>query len=219
MGGNRIRRIGAAAFALAALGVVGTALAQGKAQGRLDLVKRGEYLVNAGGCNDCHTPWTKDPQLGILVPDTSRKLIGHPQGAPGPAGTVAGEDVGVIGPTFTSFRLAFGVVYAANLTPDDDTGIGRWTEEQFIRAMRTGWKMGIAGGAPVLPPMPWPNLAALTDEDLRAIFAYLRSLPPVANAVPANEVQPEAVKQIAQAYEAMGRAHAAPTRAGRKPPR
>ncbi len=204
-------RMGFAALVLAAAATTAPAVAQMKGARSGDkVVKRGEYLVNVGGCNDCHTPWVKDTELGILVPDMSRKLIGHPVGAPAPAGTVAGDDVGVIGPTFTSFRMPFGVVYAANLTPDEKTGLGAWTEEQFIRTMRTGWKMGIAGGAPLLPPMPWPNLAALSDDDLRAVFAYLRSLPPVANAVPPNEAKPEAVQQIAAGYEKMGQRAAAP---------
>jgi len=75
------------------------------------------------------------------------------------------------------------MTYAANLTPDDQTGIGLWTEDVFIQAMRTGKHMG--AGRPILPPMPWQNLNTLPDDDLKAIFAYLKSLPPVKNPVPA----------------------------------
>jgi mono/diheme cytochrome c family protein len=183
---------------------IGTAAgAQGRAARGKDaqLVKRGEYLVTVGGCHDCHTPHVSHPELGLLVPDMSRMLMGQPAGGPGPASALTGQDIGIIGPGFTSFRLPFGVVYAANLTPDENTGLGRWTDEQFIQSMRTGMKMGIAGGAPILPPMPWPNFARMTDEDLRAIHAYLRSIPPIANAVPQNEVAPEVQRQMVAAYE------------------
>jgi hypothetical protein len=76
----------------------------------------------------------------------------------------------------------WGVTCSANLTPDQNTGLGLWTEEMFIAAMRTGKHMG--AGRPIMPPMPWFSVAELTDDDLRAVFAYLRSLPPVKNAVP-----------------------------------
>lgn len=75
-----------------------------------------------------------------------------------------------------------GISYAANLTPDQNTGIGIWTEEMFVKAMRTGRHMGY--GRPILPPMPWQAVAALNDEDLKSVFAYLRTLNPVHNQVP-----------------------------------
>jgi hypothetical protein len=78
----------------------------------------------------------------------------------------------------------WGVTFATNLTPDKQTGIGLWTEEIFISTMRTGKHMG--AGRPILPPMPWFNLEHLEDEDLKAIFAYLQSLKPVKNLVPAT---------------------------------
>ena len=76
----------------------------------------------------------------------------------------------------------WGVSFAANLTPDEDTGTGDWTAQEFIDAMRTGTHRGI--GRPILPPMPWANLATAPDEDLEAIFAYLQSIPPISNEVP-----------------------------------
>jgi hypothetical protein len=69
-----------------------------------------------------------------------------------------------------------------NLTPDSETGLGSWSEQMFIEMSRTGRHMG--KGRPVLPPMPVASLTAATDEDLRAIFAFLKSLPPVKNRVP-----------------------------------
>jgi hypothetical protein len=170
------------------------------AQGEAARVARGQMLVSIGGCNDCHTPMKFDPELGMPVHDTTRLLSGHPQGGPEPASALSGHDNGVIGPTFTSFRLPFGVVYAANLTPDADTGLGAWTEDMFLRALRTGRHMG-GSGRPILPPMPWTNLAHQSDDDLRAIFAYLHSVPAIRNDVPAPKVPDGALTAIAGAYE------------------
>ena len=166
-----------------------------------DPVKRGEVLVKVGGCNDCHTPMKFDEKLGMPVPQMDRMLSGHPAGAAAPASTLAKGDQAIIGPTFTSFRLPFGVAYSANLTPDAQTGLGTWTEAAFIATMRTGKYMGI--GRPVLPPMPWMDLGELTDEDLAAIFAYLRTVPPVRNVVQAPDVPPEAFAEIGKGYAAL----------------
>jgi hypothetical protein len=92
-------------------------------------------------------------------------------------------------------------VYAANITSDPTTGIGSWKEEAFVKAMRTGKHAGV--GRPILPPMPWVNLAGATDEDLRAMFAYLMTTKPVKNTVPKPKVPQEALDQIAASYEKM----------------
>jgi len=165
-----------------------------------DRVARGRLLVSIGGCNDCHTPMKFDPELGMPVPDMTRMLSGHPAGGPDPASTLSGHDMAAIGPTFTSFRLPFGVVYPANLTPDRDTGLGGWTEEMFLRAVRTGRHMGGAG-RPILPPMPWMTLAQQSDDDLKAVFAYLQSVPAIRNDVPAPKVPDAAMDAIAAAYD------------------
>ena len=68
-------------------------------------VERGRLLVSIGGCNDCHTPMKFDADVGMPVPDMTRMLSGHPQGAPEPAAAPAGHDMGVIGATMTSFRM------------------------------------------------------------------------------------------------------------------
>ncbi|HVT07769.1 MAG TPA: diheme cytochrome c-553 [Polyangia bacterium] len=165
-----------------------------------DQVARGRRLVSIGGCNDCHTPMKFDAELGMPVPDMTRMLSGHPQGAPDPASTLSGHDIGVIGPTFTSFRLPFGGVYSANLTPDKDTGLGGWTKDMFVRAVRTGRHMG-GSGRPILPPMPWTTLAQQSDADLEAIFAYLQSVPAIRNDVPAPKVPDAAMNGIAASYD------------------
>jgi hypothetical protein len=166
---------------------------------RVDPVKRGAYLVATMGCNDCHTPLKLDPALGMPVPDRTRLLSGHPAGGPDPSATPGEHDMGVIGPTFTAFALPFGKVYARNLTPDPDTGMGGWTADEFVKTMRTGKWKGI--GRPLLPPMPWLNLAAATDDDLRAIFADLQSLPAIKNQVPNAQVPDAVVAGMASTYE------------------
>lgn len=158
-------------------------------------VERGRKLVSFGACHDCHTPWKLDPAIGSKVPDMSRMLSGHPEGAPGPGGTLGAEDMAVIGPTFTSFRMPFGVIHAPNLTPDVETGTGTWTEEMFLNIFRKGKHLG-GDGRPVLPPMPWPMAASLPDEDLKAIFAYLRTVPPIRNAVPVANPPPQVQQAI-----------------------
>jgi hypothetical protein len=165
-------------------------------------VERGRLLVSIGGCNDCHTPMKFDAEVGMPVPDMTRMLSGHPQGAPEPAAAPAGHDMGVIGATMTSFRLPFGTVFAANLTPDPDTGLGPWTEEMFVRAVRTGRHMG-GNGRPILPPMPWPNVGQQTDADIKAIFAYLRTIPAIRNDVPAPKVPDAVMDGIAASYDKM----------------
>ena len=84
--------------------------------------------------------------------------------------------------TMTAFSGPWGVSYSANLTPDDETGLGKWTEKTFIDALRTGKHLG--KGRPILPPMPWQGIGTATDSDLKAIYAYLRSIKPLKNAVP-----------------------------------
>jgi hypothetical protein len=78
----------------------------------------------------------------------------------------------------------WGISYSANITSDSTTGIGNWTEEQFILCLRKGKYGGITGGRDLLPPMPWPNFAQMTDDELKAVYAYLESTTPIHNIVP-----------------------------------
>ena len=148
-----------------------------------EMVERGRYLVTVSGCNDCHTP--KVFAGGGTALDESRLLSGHPAELDIPEFSF--DDIGpgrwvLINEHLTAAVGPWGVSFAANLTPDEETGIGDWTAEEFIGAMRTGTHRGI--GRPILPPMPWFNLAMASDEDLQAMFAYLKSLPPIENQVP-----------------------------------
>lgn len=147
-----------------------------------ELVKRGEYLVTTMGCNDCHTPKIMGPNGPEL--DRSRLLSGHPADASmAKIDTTMLQNWAFFSPDLTMAVGPWGVTYSANLTPDD-TGLANWTEEQFKKAIREGKSKGMDGTRPLLPPMPWQNLVNLSDDDAKAIFAYLQSLPPVKNAVP-----------------------------------
>ena len=112
----------------------------------MDPAMRGMYIVSTSGCNDCHTPWVFNKDLGMPVPDMTRMLSGHPAGEADSATKINPKtDLALIGGDFTSFTLPFGIVYSANLTPDKETGLGNWTEEMFVKAMRTGMHLGAEG--------------------------------------------------------------------------
>jgi mono/diheme cytochrome c family protein len=117
-------------------------------------VERGKYLVAVIGCGDCHTP-------------------GYFLGKPDMTKFLAGSDVGFAVP-------GLGVFVAPNLTPDQDTGLGKWTTEQIVAAITKGER---PDGRVLAPTMPWNDLSHLTKEDAVAIAAYLKSLPPIRNKV------------------------------------
>ena len=170
-------------FLTAALaGCARTPVAAPAAQAPPPPAERGKYLVSILGCDDCHTPKTMTAQGP--VPDMTRRLSGHPANPalpdppklpPGPWGVVATMDL-------TAWSGPWGISYPINLTPDEITGMGIWTEDMFVQAIRTGKHMGQS--RPILPPMPWMDYANLTDDDLKAVYAFLRTLPPVSNRVP-----------------------------------
>lgn len=172
--------ITAAAVALAGVLAV-TATSVAIADSDRARVDRGRYLVDIMACSDCHTPIKMGPRGP--EPDMSRFLSGHPETvklpeAPPPHGPwIWSGDA-----TNTAFAGPWGISYAANLTADTNTGLGIWTEKMFVDAMRTGRHMGTARA--IVPPMPWMSLGHATDEDLKAIYTYLRTVPPVANHVP-----------------------------------
>lgn len=146
-------------------------------------VARGKYLVTIMSCNDCHTPF----KMGAAgpEPDMTRMLSGHPEDLVLPPPPVLGDGpwIWAGAGTNTAFVGPWGVSYSANLTPADN-GLGGWREDQFIASMRSGWHLGVEGSRRILPPMPWSFVGQATDEDLRAIFAYLKSIPALPNIVP-----------------------------------
>ncbi len=158
----------------------GTSRLEGEA-----LIKRGEYLVATSGCHDCHSPKNLTPQ-GPKV-DSAKLLSGHPAQSQLPPISPDNIKPGgwvYMSPDVTAFAGPWGISYAANLTPDSATGIGAWTEDIFIKTLRTGKHLGMENGRPILPPMPWEGVAQMTDEDLSALYNYLRSLPAIPNRVP-----------------------------------
>jgi mono/diheme cytochrome c family protein len=145
-------------------------------------IKRGKYLVATSGCNDCHTPFKMGPNGPEL--DMSRMLSGHPEQLviTAPAKLQDTPWVMASAGTNTAHSGPWGVSFTANLTPDPDTGLGKWTFRNFKDTIRSGRHLG--RGRAVLPPMPIAMYRHMTDEDLAAVFAYLQSIPAVRNQVP-----------------------------------
>jgi len=148
------------------------------------LVKRGSYLVNAMGCDDCHSPKRMGEHGPEVIPEL--RFSGYPSTRP-----LAKVDTNVLkqgwallGPDLTNAVGPWGMSFAANIS-SDETGIGTWNEQQFMKAIREGKYKGLDGSRSLLPPMPWFMYRNLNDEDLRSIFAFLKSTKPVENIVPA----------------------------------
>jgi hypothetical protein len=146
-------------------------------------IEWGEHLVTIAGCHDCHTPKIMTAQGPVL--DSSRLLSGHPADMPDivvdrkemqSKGLIVANDL-------TSWVGPWGISYTANLT-SDSTGTGAWNEEQFMYAIRNGKFKGLPNGRPLLPPMPWPLIRNMSDDELKAVFAYLQSTKPIKNIVP-----------------------------------
>jgi len=148
-----------------------------------EMVARGAYLVNFGGCNDCHTPKIYT-DMGP-VPDTTKLLVGYYEGTMLPKADMnmlMQNGWAITESNFTAWVGPWGISYSANLTPDNATGIGAMSEEMFIKTLREGKWMGV--GRPLMPPMPWPGIGSATDEDLKCMYAYLMSIKPIHNVVP-----------------------------------
>lgn len=147
-----------------------------------DMVKRGKYLVDAvAACGYCHTP-----RAGADF-DPNMYLAGHPstEGYPRHSGfSMMQQDIFILTSTkMTAFSGPFGTSFASNLTPDKLTGLGEWTEKMFIDAMRTGKHQGNPDNRNIFPPMPYKHYAQMTDADLKAIWAYLKTIKPIENDV------------------------------------
>ncbi|MBL7876467.1 MAG: diheme cytochrome c-553 [Cyclobacteriaceae bacterium] len=151
--------------------------------GQEELITRGEYLVNTSACHDCHSPKIMTPNGP--EPDPKRLLSGYPKDMPLPKiNKEALKDWVLFNQHLTSAVGPWGVSFAANIT-SDEMGIGNWTEEQFLTALKKGKYKGLEGSRSLLPPMPWPIYRNMSDEDIMAIFAYLKTTQPVRNIVPA----------------------------------
>jgi mono/diheme cytochrome c family protein len=150
---------------------------------RANPVARGEFLVRQGACHDCHTPTKMGPNGPEL--DFSRMLSGHPEAAGIPPLVQFPEGsawVAAFSTSGTAVSGPWGISFTRNLTPDKETGLGAWTADEFVATIKSGRKQG--RGRELLPPMPWPQYMSLPEEDLKAIFAYLQSIPAIKNKVP-----------------------------------
>jgi hypothetical protein len=157
-------------------------------------IERGRYLVTIMGCNDCHSP----KKFGPAGPETDSSLMFGGHVAERKIAKVNAEDAAnwvMFNHDLTAFVGPWGVSYAANISSDKETGIGMWNEEQFFRAMREGKYKGAPQGRALLPPMPWIMYRHSTDEDLRAIFTYLKSTPPIKNKVP-SPIPPDQISKL-----------------------
>jgi len=156
-----------------------------------EMIALGKYIVHTSGCDDCHTPKIFTENGPVF--DTTRRFSGYPADEVLPA-----IDMNMIGPdkwSATEKHLGawvgpWGISFASNLTPDNATGLGAVTEEMFMKTLREGKLKGV--GRPLLPPMPWHVYGQKTDQDLKAIYAYLQSIKPINNMVP-QPVSPDKV--------------------------
>jgi len=156
---------------------------KGIAMTQQEMVDRGSYLVNAMGCDDCHSP-KKMTATGVeIIPELRLSGFNPEMASLKPATDAIKQGWMLFGTDLTTAVGQWGQSYAANLT-SDATGIGNWKEEQFIKAIREGKYKGLDNTRPLLPPMPWFVYKNLSDDDLKSIFAFLKTTKPVKNAVP-----------------------------------
>lgn len=153
--------------------------------GYVSQAERGKHLVIIGGCGDCHTP--KKMTAKGPVDDVALLLSGSQTPAPLPPATADQVAKGMAATLDqTAWIGPWGKSYAANIT-SDSTGIGSWTEAQFIKCLRNGKSKGLDNARTMMPPMPWQNYAQMTDGEIKAIFAYLKTTKPIHNVVPQYE--------------------------------
>ncbi len=146
-------------------------------------VKRGEYLVLAGGCDDCHSPKRMGARGPEIIPELRLSGFQATDKLPPVDTTEIMKGWALFGPGQTSTIGPWGASFAANIT-SDASGIGSWSEAQFINCIRKGKYKGLDESRPLLPPMPWTALRNLTDDDLKSMYYYLKTTTPVRNVVP-----------------------------------
>jgi len=149
-----------------------------------EVIAHGEYLVTIMGCHDCHSPKRMGEKGPEIIPELM--LSGYPSDRPVMSFDIPllKEGFAIFYPDLTGSAGPWGMSFSGNLTPDD-TGIGTWSEEQFKRALTQGKSKGLENGRMLLPPMPWFNFTNMKDEDVHAVYTYLKSINPVENVVPA----------------------------------
>lgn len=157
-------------------------------KGNSAIIEQGRFLVDQLGCNTCHTPKIRTDKG--LVPDPDRLLSGHPANDELPEvskGLVGeGKWAGVYSESLTAWAGPWGVTYAANLTPDKETGLGNWSKDNFISTIKLGIHT-TSLAREISPPMPWEQISMLGESELEAIYYYLMSIKPVKNKVPQHK--------------------------------
>ncbi|MCK5392049.1 MAG: c-type cytochrome [Deltaproteobacteria bacterium] len=153
-------------------------------------IEIGQAVVEGWNCGFCHTPEIKGPD-GKPMPDPKRLMSGYPSDEEVP--TI--PDMVITSPEWMEFLDNLDstvwatdnlLIFSANLTPDDETGIGTWTETEFVETIRQGRHRGIERR--IKYPMPWQELSELSDEELLSVYEYLMTLEPVNNKVPPSIV-------------------------------
>lgn len=149
-----------------------------------DVVAHGKYLVEIMGCHDCHSPKRMGANGPELIPELM--LSGYPADRPivKMDSKLLKQGFAMLYPDLTAGAGPWGMSFAGNLTPDE-SGIGNWTRDQFKKALTEGKLKGLDTGRTLLPTMPWVNFKSLKEDDITAIFEYLKSVKPVKNVVPA----------------------------------
>lgn len=155
-------------------------------------IKRGRELVSDYGCGTCHSP--KVETKAGLIADLQKTLSGHradDKDLPNiPEGFLGGDTwSGVYSKSLTAWAGPWGIAFAANLTPDKETGIGAWSKQNFISTIKLGIHT-TSLAREIVPSMPWREFSSLTDDDLGAIYSYLMTLKPITNKVP-EHIEPK----------------------------
>ena len=148
-----------------------------------ELIERGGYLVTIAGCDDCHTPKKMGPMGPEL--DMERRLSGYNQQIPFPKvdTNLIKQGWSLVNPDLTGWAGMWGASFTANIT-SDETGIGNWTFDQFKKAFQQGKWKGMDNSRPLMPPMPWQNYSQMKEDDVKAVFAFLKSTKPIKNVEP-----------------------------------
>jgi hypothetical protein len=174
-----------------------TAASKNSASDTTAMIERGEYLVSIGGCDDCHSPKRMGERGPELIPELRLSGFRQTGQLPPVDTTEVMKGWALFAPDQTAAVGPWGASYAGNIT-SDETGIGNWTEAQFINCLRKGKFKGLDGSRPLLPPMPWVGYSKITDEDLKSIYYYLKTTSPVENIVPA----PKSLTELVSANKA-----------------
>lgn len=143
-----------------------------------------KHIVTIAGCSDCH-PLKKMASTGAK-PNIELTLSGHSANMPSPdtdRNQIESKGLAVTN-DLTAWVGPWGISYVANITSDNSTGIGKWSLEQFMACLRKGKYMGLEKARNLLVHMTWQDFQNLTDNEMKVVFAYLKSTKPIHNIVP-----------------------------------